>query len=106
MKSADRFLKINQQLCLAHGIRLSVIKVLYKRSISENQEEAVTEFENCEEEEEHIIEDIELFDVIENTSTTDSSIQHENIGQNNKKIRKIVVVFRIISKNKILKENI
>ena len=46
---------------------------------------AVTEFEHGDEEEEEVIEDIELFDVIEYTSTTDSSIQHENIGQNNKK---------------------
>jgi len=67
MKRVGRLLKVNHQLCLAHGIQLSLIKVLYKRSISENQEVAVTEFEHGEEEEEEVIEDIELFEVIEYT---------------------------------------
>jgi len=74
MNRVGRLLKVNHQLCLAHGIQLSVIKMLYKRSISENQELAVTEFEYGEEEEEEVRGDIELFDVIEDTSTTDSSI--------------------------------
>ena len=46
MKRVGRLLKVNHQLCLAHGIQLSVIKTLYKRSISENQVVAVTEFEH------------------------------------------------------------
>ena len=70
MKRVSRLLKVNHQLCFAHGIQLSVMKVLYKRSISdnisvENQEVTVTEFKHGEEEEEEVIEDIELFDVIE-----------------------------------------
>ena len=52
--------------------------MLYKRSISDNildnQEVAVTEFLYGEEEEEEVRGDIKLFDVIEDTSTTDSSI--------------------------------
>ena len=66
MKRVSRLLKVNHQLCLAHGIQLSVMKVLYKRSIFsvENQEVTVTEFKHGEEEEEEVIEDIELFDVI------------------------------------------
>jgi len=54
MKRVGRSLKVNQ-LCLSHGIQLSVIKVLYTRSISdhisvENQEVAVTEFEHRQQE--------------------------------------------------------
>jgi len=55
MKMVGRLLKVNHQLSLAYGIQLSVIKVLYKRSISDhisvkNQEVAVTEFEHCQQE--------------------------------------------------------
>ena len=108
MKKVGRLLDVNHQLCLAHGIQLSVIKVLYKRSVSdnnsvENQEVAITEFEQCEDEEE----DIGVFDVIEDTSTTDSSIQHESIGPIITKIRKIVVIFRRSpAKNDILQKHV
>ena len=34
MKKVGRLLDVNHQLCLAHGIQLSVIKMLYKRFIS------------------------------------------------------------------------
>ena len=68
---------------------------------------AVTEFENGEEEKEEVRVDIELFDVIEDTSTTDSSIQHENIGPIITKIRKIVVMFRRSpTKNDILQKHV
>ena len=66
---------------------------------------AVTEFKHGEEEEEEVIEDIELFHVIEDTSNIDSSIQHENIGPIITKIRKIVVIFRRSpTKNDILQK--
>ena len=97
MKKIGRLLDVNHQLCLAHGIQLSVIKVLYKRSVSdnisvENQEVAITEFEHGEDEEDDVMEDIGVFDVIEDTSTTDSSIQHESIGPIITKIRKIDIL--------------
>ena len=112
MKKVGRLLDVNHQLCLAHGIQLSVIKVLYKRSVSdnisvENQEVAITEFEHGEDEEDDVMEDIGVFDVIEDTSTTDSSIQHESIGPIITKIRKIVVMFRRSpTKNDILQKHV
>ena len=112
MKKVGRLLDVNHQLCLAHGIQLSVIKVLYKRSVSdnisvENQEVAITEFEHGEDEEDDVMEDIGVFDVIEDTSTTDSSIQHESIGPIKTKIRKIVVMFRRSpTKNDILQKHV
>ena len=112
MKKVGRLLDVNHQLCLAHGIQLSVIKVLYKRSVSdnisvENQEVAITEFEHGEDEEDDVMEDIGVFDVIEDTLTTDSSIQHESIGAIITKIRKIVVMFRRSpTKNDILQKHV
>ena len=112
MKKVGRLLDVNHQLCLAHGIQLSVIKVLYKRSVSdnisvENQEVAITEFEHGEDEEDDVMGYIGVFDVIEDTSTTDSSIQHESIGPIITKIRKIVVMFRRSpTKNNILQKHV
>lgn len=98
MKKVGTLINANHQLCLAHGIQLAVINVLYRKKdmshIHIEKASLVDETETDLESEEGISEEDEVgFEVI-NTTPSSLDVQHEEISPLIAKIRKIVVLFR------------
>jgi len=105
MKKVGKIINADQQICLAHGIQLAILEVLYNRQIEQRY------FEEIEKESEHEVsnlKDIDENDEVDFENDEDLGLQIHNkereindeiclneiIGPLIEKIRKVVRIFR------------
>jgi len=105
MKKVGKIINVDQQICLAHGIQLAILEVLYNRQIEQRYFE---EIEKESEREVSNLKDIDENDEVDSENDEDLGLQIHNeereindeiclneiIGPLIEKIRKIVRIFR------------
>lgn len=108
MTKVGKLLSVHQQLCMAHGIQLAVIDVLYKHSERRYEPEEVIDMENpsegdSESESEICEDEEELVDRSENQQACE--VNDATFGPLIRKVRKIVSLFkRSPTKNDVLQK--